>query len=152
MFCARNVLDLTFSFTDLSMSSIVFSMPEILSSMSCILLVMLRGQTYSILGLSFLLKEKEPLPSNCQSKIGLFVLYVLSDHLWLLMVLLQSTHLLAYNSHSIRCLPDLTFPHLLPFPIKPYPVEGLRLLRLPILLFQACVGGESKPELVIKRL
>lgn len=40
MFCVRNFLDLTFSLTDVSISSITFSTPEILASISCILLVM----------------------------------------------------------------------------------------------------------------
>ena len=54
------------------------------------------------------------------------------------MVLLQSTHLLAYRSHSIRCLPGWIPPHSLPFPIKPCPAEGSRLIHLP---FQFAVSG-----------
>jgi hypothetical protein len=41
MFCARIVLDLIFSLTEVSMSSLVSSMPEIISSISYILLVRL---------------------------------------------------------------------------------------------------------------
>jgi hypothetical protein len=41
MFCVRNFLALTFSLTHAPISSIVLSMSEILSSISCILLVML---------------------------------------------------------------------------------------------------------------
>ena len=41
MFCVKNLLDLMFSLTNESISSIVSSAPEILSSISCILLVIL---------------------------------------------------------------------------------------------------------------
>jgi hypothetical protein len=40
MFCIRNFLEI-FSLTDVSVSSIVSSMPEILFSVSCVLLIML---------------------------------------------------------------------------------------------------------------
>jgi hypothetical protein len=41
IFCVRNFLDITFSLTGVSISFVIPSMTEILSSMSCILLVML---------------------------------------------------------------------------------------------------------------
>lgn len=41
MFYVRKYLDLEFSVTEVSISSIIYSMPEILSSISYILLVML---------------------------------------------------------------------------------------------------------------
>jgi hypothetical protein len=41
MFWFRNFFHFIFSSTDISISSVVFSMPEILSSISCFLLVML---------------------------------------------------------------------------------------------------------------
>jgi hypothetical protein len=40
MFCVRNFLDLTFSLAGVSISSIISSTPESLSSISCTLLVM----------------------------------------------------------------------------------------------------------------
>jgi hypothetical protein len=78
------------------------------------------------------------------------------------MILLQSTHLSAYNRHSVRYLLGWTPPHLLPFLIKPCPAEGLSLLwpgvvahaALPsflVLLCQGWVGGEPKSKLEIKR-
>lgn len=43
MFCVRKVLDLTFYLTDVSISSTMSSMAEVLSSVSYILLVMLNS-------------------------------------------------------------------------------------------------------------
>lgn len=48
---------------------------------------------------------------------------MLSDHLVLFIVLRQSTHLSAYDTHSGRCLSRRTPPHLLPFPINLVPVS-----------------------------
>jgi hypothetical protein len=53
MFCVRNFLGLAFSLPDISIYSILFSMPEIVSSISCILLVIL-GTVFSVILHTFL--------------------------------------------------------------------------------------------------
>jgi hypothetical protein len=55
--------------------------------------------------------------------------------LCLFMVLIQNTHLSAYNSHSIRCLPGWTHPCLLASSYKSLTTEGL-VLHPPVLLCQ----------------
>ena len=57
----------------------------------------------------------------------------LPDCLWLYKILLQSTHLSVFNSHSIRCLPEWTPLYLLRFLIKPCPTESLGLLHQTVL-------------------
>ena len=139
----------------------------------------LRGQTYSILGLVSILKkerkkkawevdlQQNPSWTHIPGKTlpsSYFLSTVNPKLVWLFQMYFQTICdciWSCFRARTCRLTIDIQLdtcqdrhpppPHLLPFPIKPCPAEGSRLLCLPVLLCQVWVGGQPTPELVIKR-